>query len=197
MLSSIFFFSLLVSTWTISLALSSRLLIFSLSDLLSSHSVYFSLIFFFLFLATLGLCCCVGLFSSCSKQWLLFTWSVWASHCGGVTRCAAWALGLGGLSSCSSQALEHRLNGCEADLLASAFGISLGQGLNLRLLCRPVDSLPLKHHRSPMVFFLIDIFISRSLIWIKQHFKCCSFICSGFLLLSWIQLIFAECGGWW
>ena len=126
----LFFFSLLVSTWTISLALSSRLLIFSLSDLLSSHSVYFSLNFFFLFLATLGLCCCVGLFSSCSKQWLLFTWSVWASHCGGVTRCAAWALGLGGLSSCSSQAREHRLNGCEADLLASAFGISLGQGLN-------------------------------------------------------------------
>ena len=45
--------------------------------------------------------------------------SMWASHCGGFSRCGAWALGAQAsavvaceLSSCGSQALEHRLSSC-------------------------------------------------------------------------------------
>ena len=114
MLSSFFFFlSPCFNLDNISCSVLKVTNLFTFWFAIISFSVFFFKNFF-LFLATLGLCCCVGLFSSCSKQRLLFTWSVWASHCGGVTRCAAWALGLGGLSSCSSQALEHRLNGCGA-----------------------------------------------------------------------------------
>ena len=52
-----------------------------------------------------GLHCCSGFFSSCSKEGLISSCGVWASHSGGFSCCRAWTLGL---SSCSSQALEHR-----------------------------------------------------------------------------------------
>ena len=77
---------------------------------------------FFFFLYFFG---CAGswllhrLFSSCRKQGLFSSCSVWASHCSGFSWCEAWALGawasvLGahGLTSCSSWALEHKLNSC-------------------------------------------------------------------------------------
>ena len=71
---------------------------------------------FILFLAVLGLCCCLGFFplvvasggplSSCGGR---------ASHCSGFTcfeawalTCAAWVAAARGLSGCSSQALEQR-----------------------------------------------------------------------------------------
>ena len=60
MLSSPLFFSLLVSTWTVSLALSSRLLIFSLSDLLLSHSANFLFKLFLTFGRTGSLLLCLG-----------------------------------------------------------------------------------------------------------------------------------------
>ena len=70
------------------------------------------LLFVFLFLAALGLRCCVWAFSSCG---------VLASHCGGFSCCGARALGrwtsvgvVRGLSSCGSWALEHRLSSCGA-----------------------------------------------------------------------------------
>ena len=44
----------------------------------------FSFIYLFLFLAVLGLCCCVQAFSSCGT---------WACHWSGFSCCGAWALG--------------------------------------------------------------------------------------------------------
>ena len=35
-------------------------------------TLFFFIIFIYLFLAVLGLCCCVGAFSSCGEQGLLF-----------------------------------------------------------------------------------------------------------------------------
>ena len=53
----------------------------------------------YLFLAVLGLCCCVG--ASCCGEWgLLSSCGVLASHCGGFSFCGAQALGHMGFSSC-------------------------------------------------------------------------------------------------
>ena len=64
----------------------------------------------YLFLAALGLRCCVQAFSSCGEQ---------ASHCDGFPCCGAQALGTRasvvvarGFSSCGSWALERRLSSC-------------------------------------------------------------------------------------
>ena len=62
-----------------------------------------------LFLAVLGLRCCVVFFSSCDEQGLLSNCCAQASHCGDFC-CGAWALGRMGFSSCGSQALKHRLS---------------------------------------------------------------------------------------
>ena len=68
---------------------------------------------FILFLAALGLRCCVRAFSSCGERGLLFV-----AVCGlliVVTSlcCRAWAsVVVHGLSSCGSQALECRLSSC-------------------------------------------------------------------------------------
>ena len=75
--------------------------------------------FIYLFLAALGLRCCVRAFSSCGELGLLFVavhglLIAVASLC-----CGAWALGTWasvvaarGLSSCGSRALERRLSSC-------------------------------------------------------------------------------------
>ena len=44
------------------------------------------------FLVTLGLCCCLWVFSSCREQGLLFSCSPRASHCAGLSCCRAWAV---------------------------------------------------------------------------------------------------------
>ena len=75
--------------------------------------------FIYLFLAVLGLRCCMWAFSSCGEWGLLFI-----ALCGLFIAvvslcCRAWALGVRasvvvacGLSSCGSQALERRLSSC-------------------------------------------------------------------------------------
>ena len=82
--------------------------------------------FIYLFLAALGLPCCVRAFSSCGEWGLLFVavrglLIVVASHCGGFSCCGARALGARasvvgarGLSSYGSRALECRLSSCGA-----------------------------------------------------------------------------------
>ena len=77
------------------------------------------LINLFLFLAALGLRCCVQAFSSCGKWGLLFVAVRGLLICGGFSCCGARALGAWasvvvarGLSSCGSQALERRLRSC-------------------------------------------------------------------------------------
>ena len=68
--------------------------------------------FIYLFLAMLGLHCCVQIFSSCSELKLLSSCAVWTSFCGGFSCCESWALGHSGFSSCGSQVLERRLSSC-------------------------------------------------------------------------------------
>ena len=49
-----------------------------------------------LFLAVLGLCCCMGAFSRCDEQELLSSCSVTDSHCGG---CSCGRVGLNSLQA--------------------------------------------------------------------------------------------------
>ena len=72
-----------------------------------------------LFLAALGLRCCVRAFSSWAGATLCC--GSWAFHCSGFSCCGARALGTQpsvvvarGLSSCGSWALERRLSSCGA-----------------------------------------------------------------------------------
>ena len=83
----------------------------------------FILLFYFiylLFLAALGLCCCVWAFSSCGEQgllfllrWLLLLQSAGSRHAG-FSSCGTWASVVVArrLSSCGSRALERRLSSC-------------------------------------------------------------------------------------
>ena len=88
---------------------------FSLKSLLNFFTILFLLFFLnkfiYLFMATLGLCCCARAFSSCCERGLLFI-----AVCGLLIAVDSllvehglWACGL---SSCGSRALEHRLTGC-------------------------------------------------------------------------------------
>ena len=106
----------------------------------------------YLFLAVLGLRCCVA-FSSFSEPGLLYSCTVQASHCGGFSPCMAWALGhrasvvrLSGFSSTGSIVVAHRLS-CSV-----ACGIFLGQGSNPCLFHWQAESLPLSHQGSSMFF---------------------------------------------
>ena len=74
---------------------------------------------FILFLAALGLRCCMRAFSRCGERGLLFV--VVRRLLIAVACCGAGALGMQasvvvarGLSNCGSQALEHRLSSCGA-----------------------------------------------------------------------------------
>ena len=87
----------------------------------SFHFFLFFKISIHLFLAALGLQCCVQVFSSCSKQELISSCRAQTSHWGGFSCCRAWNLGtwasavaMYGLSSYSLQALEHRFSSCVA-----------------------------------------------------------------------------------
>ena len=59
---------------------------------------------FLIFLATLGLCCYMQTFSSCSRQGILSSFSSQASHCGVFSCCRAQPLEHVGFYSCSAQA---------------------------------------------------------------------------------------------
>ena len=88
--------------------------------------MFLNFIFVHLFLAALGLHCCVRPFSSCGERGLLFVavrglLIVGASHCGGFSFCGTRALGAQasvvvarGLSRCGSRALERSLSSCGA-----------------------------------------------------------------------------------
>ena len=78
---------------------------------------FFKIYFIYLFLAALGLHCCMQAFSSCGEQGLLFV-SVCGLLIAVASRCRAQALGVAsvvvarGFSSCGSRALERRLSSC-------------------------------------------------------------------------------------
>ena len=74
---------------------------------------------FIYLLTVLGLCCCVGFFSSCGEWGLLSSCGAWTSHCSDFSCYGAWALGhvgsggvAPGLSTCGSWPLEYRLSSC-------------------------------------------------------------------------------------
>ena len=72
-----------------------------------THSINIKKLYISLFLAVLGLCCCVGFslvagsggYSLVMVRWLLLLWSTGSRACAGF-------------SSCGSRALEHRHNSC-------------------------------------------------------------------------------------
>ena len=66
------------------------------SNFLSAPRLPCFLIYTYLFLFVLGLCCCMWAFSSCDVR---------ASHCSGFSSCGAWALGITGFSSSNSWGL--------------------------------------------------------------------------------------------
>ena len=72
------------------------------------------LFLFYLFLAMLGLFCCVWAFCSWGKQGLLSSYGVQPSHCNGFSDFGAQALECLGFSSCGSWTIEHKLNSCGA-----------------------------------------------------------------------------------
>ena len=95
-----------------------------------------------LFLAALGLHCCMQAFSSFSERGPCSSCSVQASHCGDF-------------SCCRSQAL-----GCTHGLSYSVeYGIFPDQESNLCLLHWQLDSKPLDHQGSPKLHFLNSISI--------------------------------------
>ena len=113
--------------------------------------------FYVLFLAVLGLCCCVRAFSSWGEQGLLSRSIVQASHCGGFSYCRAPAfstqasgVAAHGLSSCNSWALEHRLSSCGTQALAPWRVGSSWTRSNPCPLHWQVGSYPLYHQESPI-----------------------------------------------
>ena len=89
--------------------------------------ISFFLIVFILFLAVLGLHCCVGFSSSCGKQRLLSSCGARAC-CSGLSCCGAWALG-----TRAAVVAAPRLRSAGSVVVApglscsGAFGISLDQ----------------------------------------------------------------------
>ena len=81
--------------------------------------VFVFVLFIYLFMAALGLRCCMQAFSSCGERGATLHHGVRASHCRGFSCFGAPAVGVWasvvvarGLSSCGSQALERRLSSC-------------------------------------------------------------------------------------
>ena len=77
-------------------------------------------LFIYLFLAVLGLCCCMWL-SLVAVSGATLRCGAQASHCGGFSCCGARTVGsqasvvvAHGLSSCGSWALERRFSSCGA-----------------------------------------------------------------------------------
>ena len=98
--------------------------------LLALLSFFYFLTLLFIFLAALGLCCCMQAFSSCGERGLLFialhgllivVASLVAEHglqAHGLQQLqhAGSVVVARGLSSCGSRALEHRLSSCGAQV---------------------------------------------------------------------------------
>ena len=70
-------------------------------------------LFYFTFLAVLGLCCCAG-FSLVVRSGGSCLAGMRASHHAGLSCCGTQVLGHEGFSSCRSRAPEHRLSSCGA-----------------------------------------------------------------------------------
>ena len=111
-------------------------------------------------MVVLGLHCCTHAFSSCGQWGLLCSYSAWASHCGGFSCRGAQALGCMGFSSFSVVAADWLQSTGSVVVLHGPScpvpcGIFPDQGLNLCSLNWQVDSKPLDHQRSPLIFISV------------------------------------------
>ena len=86
---------------------------------LKSYYSFVAVLKFYLFLATLGLCCYMEAFSVVASRGYSLSCRVQASYCGGFSSCGAQALGLMGFRSCGA-GLSY----------SDVCGIFLGQVLN-------------------------------------------------------------------
>ena len=104
-------------------------------------------------LVALGLGCRNLPFSICSEWGLLSSFTVQASHCGGL-RLQNMGSIAPGFRSCSSQALEHRLGSCGTwALWPYLYGVFWDHGSNLSSVLAGT-SLILHHRESPRIYFL-------------------------------------------
>ena len=116
--------------------------------------------FIYLYLAVLGLPCCLGFsliamsrgYSSCSMR---------ASYCRGFSYCRAWSLGCSHGSWAGSRAQDQNL-WCRGLVLPR-------QGSNPGLLHWQVDSLPLSHLGSPCFSLLDRLLLSQLVLWLCFH----------------------------
>ena len=106
-----------------------------------------------LFVAVLGLHCCVK-FSVVVVTWRpLWGCGSWAFYCGDLSCCRAWTPGFG--SCCMWAQLLQFLGSGTGSVVVRRLscsvlgGILLDQKWNLRLLHWQADSLPLGHHENP------------------------------------------------
>lgn len=106
------------------------------------------LIFIYLLLAALSLCCRTWAFSSCRESGLVSRCGAQASCCSGLSYCRVQALGHAGFGSCGLRGLEHGLSSCMG-LVALRHVRSSPQGSNPCPLHCKGDSQPLDHQRSP------------------------------------------------
>ena len=112
-------------------------------------------------MAALGLRCCARAFPSCGKWGLLFIAADRFLTVVSCLCCGAQALGIRAsaamacrLSSCGLRALERRFSSCGARTqLLRSMQDPPGPGLNPCPLHWQVDSQPLHHQGSPLVFF--------------------------------------------
>ena len=114
-------------------------------------STVFSLLLFYLFLAVLGLCCCIG-FSLvvASRGCSLVTVQRLLSAVASLAAEPRFQGAQFQFSSCGSWSLEHSsIVGVHGLSCSEACGIFLDQGSNPCLLHWQVDSLPLSHQGNP------------------------------------------------
>ena len=83
-----------------------------------------------MYLAVLGLHCCVRTLPSHGERGLLSSCGVWVSPAAGSSCCREWAPGHSGFSSCGPRALEHWLSSCARLSCSMACGLFLDQGSN-------------------------------------------------------------------
>ena len=138
-----------------------------------------SKVFFYFIFGHSGSSLLWGLFFSCSRQGLLSSCSIQASHCSGFSCCGAQVLGstgfncchmgsvvaVPGLESTGSIVVVHWLS-CSA-----ACGFFPDQGSNPCLLHWQADSLLLSHRGNPLRFFFMSSVIQNYIVSLKEVTK--------------------------
>ena len=149
---------------------------------ISSHSFSFKFkIHSFIYLAVLGLCCCVGFFSSYSGRGLLYSCSVRVSHCISL-------VGQHRLQCTGSEVVAHGL------CCSMVCRIFLHQGSDPCLLNWEADSLSLSQQGSPISSSPRAAHVSLSLLSLSLEFReVTKFTIFLFFLKMKVKPITEEC----